>query len=181
MERRQLRALVEDIVDGALDSAASPGPVFAPVDPVKVVKYQHDYVISREFGLKLTSELILAMSLTELDVAEANENGGVLQGEWELSLDVDVYYDKGSPGRMYGHPDRWSPPDPESFEIEGFEVQGILLYSAKSMVVFSPSDNKQLKDLVGELTEGEVDSVREQYIENLPEPDFDPPEPDYDY
>lgn len=169
--KTKLRKLVEMIVAETLGKGM--GLVFVPRDPAKVVKDTGDYFISREFGIKLTPELVASMDLSELDTAEAMENNGVLEGEWELSLDINPHYSKGTPARLHGHPDTWHPSDPDEFEVSDFEINGILFYGAKKVVGFSPADSEQLKAIVGDLTEDELDRIREQYIENLPEPDYD--------
>jgi hypothetical protein len=147
--------------------------VFEPHDPVKTIKGTGDYFITREFGIKLTPELSVAMDLNELDVAEVIANNGILEGEWELAIDINSHYSKGSSDRLHGHPDTWHPGDPDEFEIKDYKIDGILFYSANKVIVFSPSDSARLKAILGDLTEDEIDRIREQYMDNLSEPDYD--------
>lgn len=171
---KELRKLVETIVAEELGAEQPPmGPVFEPREPVTVVKGTGEYIIAREFAIKLTPELAAMMQLRPYEADEAQKNNGVLDNEWELVIDIDASYSPGTPARLHGHPDTWHPADPEDFEIGDWHVEGILRYGIKSTIVFGPEDTKRLQAMLGELTEREIDSIREQYMENLPEPDYD--------
>jgi len=175
--KTRIRELVKAIMMENLHDVPV-GPVFVPRDPPNLAKGTGDYFISREFGIKLTPELAQALRLSQEDLEEAERMDGVLFSEWELVLDLDTHYSKGSPARLHGHPDTWHPGDPDEFEIGNWTVEGILLYGARSTLVLSARDAAHLKDVLGDLTESETEQLRDQYFENLPEPDYD--DRDYD-
>lgn len=151
-----------------------PKPAFELIDPVSMGKLPSNYYLNREFPLRMNEQLVQAFALVPEDVADLNQTGGILEGEYEMSIDVDVYYTPGERSR-----NRWTQPDdPEEFLVENYIVKGF--YGPRGQhILLSKEDGVRLAEYLGELTEDEVDRVRETYMENLPEPDFDDYEPSY--
>lgn len=119
--------------------------------------YGGEYTVYREFPVVPTQEMMQALKVNETDLDE----NGLLWGEHEIGLDVDMYYEKPErqtmeyPGNPGGHSiDGWTP-----VTFNGFQL--------------SKEDSRTLQDHMGELTDSEQESVIEQYIDNAPEPDYD--------
>ncbi len=133
--------------------------------PVKKIKSTHrgsTYTIAREFPVVMPPGMLDAMRVTP-DELDAN---GALDGEHEVGLDVDVYFQKSRFKGSY-----YQPPDPDEFEIQDWTVEEI------DGFMLSPEDAKALKDYLGELTDDELEGIQETFFDRgYDEPE--PPEPD---
>jgi hypothetical protein len=153
-----------------------PQPAFELIDPVKVAAQQGDYYIAREFPLKMSEELMKIFGLTPEEIAEyTTQSGGVVEGEYEMYLDIDVYYTPGQRSR-----NRWEQPDdPEEFLVEGYRVEGIFASAGKS-IILSKEDGQRLAEYLGELSDDEVERIRESYMDTHG-PSSGPDPGDYDF
>lgn len=152
--REYLKLMVSEVADA---SSRAPFQLTAPAAPGKKGRYGASYFIYREFPMVPTPEMMQQLKLTDSDLEE-----GLLYGEQEIGIDLtDVYHEK-EERRTWNHPG-----NPESFLIEGWDVVSL------NGMQLSPQDASALKDYLGELTDEEQDALIEQYIENLPEPDYD--------
>lgn len=147
-------------------------PVFEPLDPVEFV---HDSSIGgdsirRAFGIKMTPESANVFQLDQSEREDTEKHDGVFFTEWEIEIEVgDVYHSKGSPARLSGHPDTWAPADPEDFAVESYTVVGV--YAPGGFVKFSDRDGQRLAAFLGNLTDDEVEQIKDSYLSNLPDKD----------
>lgn len=157
-------SLLKEYLKLAVKEAAGEGPAapFQLTGPVAKPKRSSTYTIYREFPIVPTPEMMQALRATDAEL-----EGGVLLAEHEIGIDItDVYHEK-EERRTWTHPG-----NPESWLIEGWEVETL------NGLQLTPQDAKALQNYIGELTEDEQDSLIEQYIDGLGEPDYD--DGDYD-
>ena len=155
-------SLLKEYVELKLMEMSEPAPqqpfqLTAPTVPGKKGQHLGDYTIYREFPIVPTPEMMQAL---KVDESELDENG-MLWGEHEIGLDVEMYYEE--PERQT----RYHPGVQGGYSVDDWKVvsfNGMLL---------SPEDAKALEKYLGRLTDAEEESLVEKYVDSLPEPDYD--------
>ena len=163
-------SLLKEFVELALEGTGPAGPqspfvVRGPVKKVTHKGHSDEYAIYREFPVVLPPEM-----LSDLRVGPEELHDGILEGENEVIIEVEVHY-----RRSTFKGSREQPPDPDEFEIEDWSVVAFNGFE------LSKEDAKALKDYLGDLTGKEYDHIQEAWFDRgHAEPDY--PEPDdYDY
>jgi len=134
-----------------------PFVIRGPIKPMKGAAGA--YAIYREFPLVVPPEAMDAMRVTPDELTD-----GVLDGEHEIIVDVDVYYKKSKFKGSY-----FQPPDPDEWELEDWTVEGI------NGVALSPDDAKALKAYLGRyLTDDEIEKIQNAWMERYRDDDGDP-------
>lgn len=147
-------------------------PPFTLVDPIagfiQSGKNISDFSIEREIPIKLSVEDAMALSLHPDDI-ESVAATGIYDGPVEFYIEADTHYEPGSPGRRSGHPDTWTPDDPEDFSVDDFVVVGFLAsWGDARIALVSKEDGRRLGEYIGSLTDEEVEQIREKYVESIP-------------
>lgn len=165
-----LKNMISKVVNESLSSLMQREPTKPPFEllepPVKILpsgKWPSEYSITREVPIRISEGDASALGLANEDVEDVMD-GDVYNGEVEFYLSFDPYYSGGSSKNTSGHPDMWSPGDPEEFIVEDYTVIGFFLVGTSNIAIVSQEDGIRLSEFLGDLSDDETQRMKEIFL-----------------
>ncbi len=158
-----LREYINQSLDAGPAGAQEP---FVIKGPVKKAKHTGGtYAIYREFPVVVPEGMLDAMRVTPDELVN-----GAVEGEHEILIDPDIYFQRSRFKGSY-----YQPPDPDEWELSDFSVEALDGFT------LSQEDAAALKAYLGELTDDEIDKIQEEWTDRgMDEPPDPPSRDDFD-
>lgn len=157
-------SLLKEYIKLIVESQTAPFLLKGPLMPLNQRHSRSQYyTVSREFAIVTTPELMEKLHTKYSDIED-----GMIISEFHIEIEADVWHEPYE-RRTYNHPG-----NQESYEIQDWKPVAINGFA------LTEEDQNALLQYMGDLTEGEEESILEDYRSQNEREYDDPPSYDFD-